>query len=124
MPVRRGGPPRAESDLSAEVLEERRDRQRLDGREAARKKDKIGELIGASYFISDKPFPTTFRGYCLTVSRFYPEVNAAVDLFEDIGKEEKNEIDFKRGVFVKSGIRYAALSWDSDLGEIVPQLGL
>ena len=59
------------AELDAEALEEIRDRQRIAGREALKKKDKIGEAIGAVFCVENKMFPVQFRGNSISVSRYY-----------------------------------------------------
>jgi len=114
----------SDKESRAEVLEEARDRKRIEDRNALRPKDKIGELIRATHFTENKLFPVQFRGSTLSVSRYYPERNAAIDLFEDIHGAEKQEIEFKRDIFKKNGVRYAALSMKSQLASVVEQLGI
>lgn len=109
----------AEEEMDAEALEAAEIRHALE----KRRRDVIGEQIGATYHWTDKTFPVLYRGAAICVSRWYPERNAAVDIFKTIGPEEKAEIAFKRKTFPKMGIRYAALSYASELSELNAQLG-
>lgn len=87
------------------------------------KPDPVGEMLGCTYFIQNRPFPIQYMGHSVSVTRFYPEKNVAVDVFEEMGFVQKREIAFKRAVFKRSGVAYAALScWADELGDLLHQV--
>ncbi len=84
-------------------------------------RDQIGELIGATYYIQDKYFGMSSS---LSVSRYYPQRKVAIDIFKSLTDADKMEIAEKRIIFKKMGIRYGALTYDSDLAALLPQIGV
>jgi hypothetical protein len=95
--------------------------------------DKIGALIGGSWFISNWTNPILAHPTLpqLSVSRFYPESFIAVDIFTYLGDWEKNLVAYKRKQFKeleieyagkKGHVRYGALSYADQLASLVPQL--
>ncbi len=88
-------------------------------------RDQIGELIGGTYYYQNKPFASVlYRGVVVTVSRWYPQRQVAIDIFKDIGETERHEIAFKRQAFHDLGVRYGVLSYSSDLAALLPQIGV
>ena len=115
---------RHELELTEELREELRDRARLNARRALQvKPDPVGEMLECTYFVQNKPFPMSYQGRSVSVTRFYPEKNVAVDVFETKGPVERREIAFKRAVFKRSGVAYAAMScWADELGDLLRQV--
>lgn len=88
------------------------------------KPDPVGEMLKCTYYIQNKSFPMTYMGGGVSVTRFYPERNVAIDVFEEMKEPVKREIAFKRGVFKRSGVAYAALScWADELNDLFKQIG-
>jgi len=87
-------------------------------------RDEIGEQFKGRYYKTFFLFwDITFRNKTLEVTRYYPDRGVAIDIFESIGSTEQEEIDFKRSALKKQGVKYAALSYASDLSEILSQIG-
>ncbi len=92
----------------------------------AKAKDKIGALLGSLFVRHNEVWPNirTASRESLTCSRFYPAINVAVDIFPVIGPEQERAIAWKREVFKAMGTRYGALSYDMEVTDLVPQVGL
>lgn len=87
--------------------------------------DQIGTLLGSNFFIENKGFSwLRMFNAPMTVSRFYPMLNTAVDIFKGIGPNEETEIAVKRKLFKAQGLRYGALSYAMDLSELIAQVGI
>jgi hypothetical protein len=89
-------------------------------------RDQIGEQFGGRYYKTHYLWwNRVYKGQPIEVTRYYPDRSVAVDIFKVIEKEEQAEIDFKRALFPKIGVRYAALSEaTSELTDVVAQVGL
>jgi hypothetical protein len=105
--------PTLSSELREEVMEVERDLKRLASRKRITGGEAIGKLIGATHCVTDKVFPVMFRGAAIVVSFFYPSQRVVVDIFNDADGNRKAEVEFKRELFRKNGIRYAA-AWHTD----------
>jgi len=115
---------REEMELASEIADvqaaQEKSRQQFESR-----RDEIDKLIGASYYIQQMSFPMQqYRGMSLCVTRWYPQKGVAIDIFHTIGREEKSEMEFKSKFFKRMHFRYAALSYQSEISELMPQLGL
>lgn len=90
------------------------------------RRDKIGEFLkaGAVRFNETWAHLRDRSGRTITVSKFYPALNVAVDVFPSIGSTEEIEIADKRRIFAKVGVRYGALDYSMELAELIPQVGL
>lgn len=87
--------------------------------------DQIGTLLGSNFYSTDKTWSfLTQNGYQHRVSRWYPVLNTAVDIFASIDDQVKKEIEFKRLAFKKNGIRYGALDYSMSLDALIPQTGI
>lgn len=119
----------AEEALEAQELAESRARLQRQTQE-----DKIGALIGGKMFVTNWTDPILLHpiaGAQLSVSRYYPEVGIAVDIFPYLGEIQAREIQFKRRAFKESAahhagqeihVKYAALSYSDQLASIIPQI--
>ena len=107
-----------------EFEEEKQSLEKLSAKTALRR-DEIGELLHAHYYIQSKTFWDVVHPFNKTsavVTRYYPEPKVAVDIFQRIGADENREIVWKREAFRKIGIKYAAVDWTSDVASIKSQV--
>jgi len=114
------------SSLQAEAQQEAAEVAADTAKIEAKKKsneDKIAQLLGAQYFITDHAWPFLRSGAgALTVSRFYPEINVAIDTFSHVGDHELRLIEIKKKALNEHGIKYAWLDWTKQSADIVPEL--
>lgn len=114
-----------EAEDRRDAMEEARDRVKAARKESSVPKDPLGDAIKAKGYVENKLFPAIFRGATVSVSRFYPDKNAAVDIFEGgIAGAERMEIAFKRSMFKGTRIKYAALEPKSEMASLLEQLGV
>lgn len=123
----------AEAEAMRENEEFARDQGKLDAQKKAQD-DKIGALLGGKWFVTEWTDPILHHpvlNWQMTVSRFYPEIGVAVDIFPQIGVNEKEGIDLKRLLFKKYEatygdkkikVKYGALSYADPLANLLPQL--
>lgn len=114
------------NSAQAEDAREEKELQAAQGQIAARRKaqhDPIADLLGATYFVTDWAWPFLRWGPgALTVSRWYPEINVAIDTFNYVGDHEKRLIEHKRKTLNENHIKYAWLDWSKKTSDLVPEL--
>lgn len=132
-PKRAPDPSSQEAEARQEQAEYAVDQQKIEQRKKEQE-DQVGTLLGSKYFIQQWTDPIlldTDRNIQMTVSRFYPEVNVAMDIYPFIGPDEKRDIELKRKIFsenpathagIKIKVRYGALSYSDPLANLMPQL--
>ena len=126
-------PSSEESEIDRENREYIEDRGKIDAKAKANE-DKIAQLLAAQWFVTDQTFPFlrhNVTGNQMSVSRFYPQVGVAVDIFVYMGDWEKQIIEQKRKLFKENDaelngkptrIKYGALSYSDPLANLLPQL--
>lgn len=111
------------SIANPEVAEYERDMARIKSREL-RNRDKIGEFLGATYYVQNMSFPfIRHLGMPVSVSRWYPQKSVAIDTFNYVDESTKREAKFKRESFKKIGARYGYLGIDDEVAKLVEQIG-
>lgn len=87
------------------------------------KLNKVAELLGGSYYITEKIWPfLVWQGRPLSVSEFYPESNIAIDKFFHMDEWELALVDFKKKALKEHGIKYAFLTPQKSLADVLPDL--
>lgn len=133
-PPKKGAPSgSAEAEDAKDNLELAQDLARAEERRKS-KEDQIAKVFDGKWFITEWTDPILVvpeLGGQLSVSRFYPEANVAVDIFKSIGEWEQRVIAAKRKAFKekeaeyggqKIRVRYGALDWSMPLSNLAPQL--
>lgn len=102
-----------------------RDRKRWALANEARR-DKIGEFLGSTFHRTHEAWPHLKGpdGQPVSVHRYYPTLNVALDIFPALTEADERAVADKRRILGAAGIRYGALTYDMELVGLVPQIGL
>ena len=124
---------KASIEESEEMIDQA-DQAEIQSKIAKTPEDQIGQIVNGNRYFTNWTFPILNipeMGPQMSVSRFYPEVFVAVDIFKHIGEHEKKIIAAKRQAFKNNKVtyghdtkraRYGALEWSDPLANLLPQL--
>ena len=120
--------PRRGPGMSEDAAVEQQARNEKAGIDAynERHRDKIGKFLGHEHFLPWQSFAHVKdrRGDVVTVTRFYPVLNIALDIFPKIIGPLCDIVEERRQLLKAAGIRYGALDYGMALDDLIPQVGL